>query len=706
MALTYGFYNSLKGDRRYNAEQVSEIFDGILKDGIIPSIGQLFVVKTANNRMQITVGTGRAWFDHTWTKNDSTMVLTVPPSDVTRARYDAVVLEVNHTDRINSIKIVQGSPAVNPLKPTLVNTDKIRQYPLAYILVQAGSSEIKASNIDITVGRSPTPFATGILEVVPIDDLWNQWNGEFTEWFDNIKAQLSGNIATNLQNQIDAVRSSIPEKATTNEVLIGSNDTKFVTPSTLKSAIDVNRIYLKDNNGTLYTWMARNYLPMLNITERDGLTEEILTDGTVIYLANYAVLHYGTDLWVFDKAGSTRNYSVSCDLGPKFTGIFSSNYVKYKSLSTERAVAIKGTNSYIAFSDNSLYRISITSSTPKVEVYYTWPSEDGTPKALSYINAEWSALVLEMSQRRIRIYKIPNGYISQPTIYTVSLGGSGTPPTDDKRRLYGIADHYAIYVELHSTASSNIDDKYAAVDLLNGSIVRSFSNADFGFSSYAYTFVRYFSDEVNHMFCLIANNSTIVSFVSGSGGVNYSINSIKMEPYGIYLAGNFMLLDKENGSVCFLASLTVDETTEFYILRVLYTSGYKKSIFTIPPGINALNASYDISSLNGSSNYITIVKKVGEIYNAYSRSMQSKAYAITNPTMTQAFTYLEMYPMYVPVGFYPNGSDGLYSSITLPIPRAMIYDRFIYARTDSLYATRIETARYDMRARAYIGIPV
>ena len=39
MALTYGFYNSLNGDRKYNAMDISRLFDGLIKDGVFMSIG-------------------------------------------------------------------------------------------------------------------------------------------------------------------------------------------------------------------------------------------------------------------------------------------------------------------------------------------------------------------------------------------------------------------------------------------------------------------------------------------------------------------------------------------------------------------------------------------------------------------------------------------------------------------------------------------
>ena len=41
MAFTYGFFNSLNGDRKYTAEQLSSIFDGLITDGVFDSIGDI-----------------------------------------------------------------------------------------------------------------------------------------------------------------------------------------------------------------------------------------------------------------------------------------------------------------------------------------------------------------------------------------------------------------------------------------------------------------------------------------------------------------------------------------------------------------------------------------------------------------------------------------------------------------------------------------
>lgn len=204
MAFTCGFFNSENGDRKYNAEQMSAIFDGIIADGVFTTIGDHMAV-SAGTGMQVLVGTGKAWFDHTWNVNDAAYPLAIAASDVTLSRIDAIVLETNHSDsvRLNKLRVVQGTVASSPVKPTLTNSEKVHQHPLAWVTVAPGVTQIAASAIENAVGTSACPFVTGIIATTAIDDLFNQWNGEFDEWFDNLKAQLSDNVVANLQKQID-----------------------------------------------------------------------------------------------------------------------------------------------------------------------------------------------------------------------------------------------------------------------------------------------------------------------------------------------------------------------------------------------------------------------------------------------------------------------------------------------------------------------
>ena len=105
MAVTSGFFNSVNHDRLYDAEQLSSIFDGIIIDGSYENYGEALnvtAVSTADN--MVTVGTGRAWFDHTWTLNDTPLTLEIEPASEMVVRIDAVVLDIDR--RKMSVRIL------------------------------------------------------------------------------------------------------------------------------------------------------------------------------------------------------------------------------------------------------------------------------------------------------------------------------------------------------------------------------------------------------------------------------------------------------------------------------------------------------------------------------------------------------------------------------------------------------------------------
>lgn len=255
MSVSSGFFNSLNGDRKYNAAQMSAIFDGLIIDGVFASIGTAFAVKAAGG-LTVNVGIGKAWFDHTWTVNDSILPMTAPEAEVLLDRIDAVVLEVNETESVreNTIKFVKGNPSSAPSRPTLTNEGNVHQYPLCYIYRKYGTAVINQADITPMVGTESTPFVTGILQTISLDELLGKWQDEldrftdarsqevndwiaqeesdFTTWFDKMKAdlqqeqtvldqwiaseqadflawynqmkdQLSGDVAGNLQLEID-----------------------------------------------------------------------------------------------------------------------------------------------------------------------------------------------------------------------------------------------------------------------------------------------------------------------------------------------------------------------------------------------------------------------------------------------------------------------------------------------------------------------
>lgn len=158
--------------------------------------------------------------------------------DAAGDRIDAVVLEVDNSSsvRANTIKIVKGEAAAAPTKPLMVNSDYIHQYALAYITVDTTATEITATEIENVVGTSECPYVTGILQTASIDALVSQWQAQFENWLAFLTDELSENQAGNLQAQI-LEKVNLADKATTEEAVAGTSNSKWMTPKTTDDSI-------------------------------------------------------------------------------------------------------------------------------------------------------------------------------------------------------------------------------------------------------------------------------------------------------------------------------------------------------------------------------------------------------------------------------------------------------------------------------------
>ena len=217
MAVSSGFFNSVNHDRLYNADQISSMFDGIITEGVYLNVGTAFKVtpfSEANDT--VIVGTGRAWFMHTWTYNDSEYTITLEPPNNFMDRIDAIVIDVDKTDSVrkNSILCLQGTPSASgAMPPNLTNETNHKQYPIAYITRPAGtSSPVLSSQIQYLVGTT-CPVVTGPLEVINSENFFQQMQGEFDEWFNGIKDTMDENVVTNILHQIDELKNQLEEQS-------------------------------------------------------------------------------------------------------------------------------------------------------------------------------------------------------------------------------------------------------------------------------------------------------------------------------------------------------------------------------------------------------------------------------------------------------------------------------------------------------------
>lgn len=185
MTYTSGFFNSVNHDRTYDADTFGSMFDGVINDGVFRTWGDGMVV-TAVGGMTVAVGTGRAWFNHTWTVVTADERLTLAASSPSMPRIDAVVLRVDKSTSVrrNRIYIKQGQASGSPSRPQLENTSTVREYVLADIRVNNGATAISQSNITNQIGRA-TPFVELVNNTFDSANLIKQWESQFQDFIRN-----------------------------------------------------------------------------------------------------------------------------------------------------------------------------------------------------------------------------------------------------------------------------------------------------------------------------------------------------------------------------------------------------------------------------------------------------------------------------------------------------------------------------------------
>lgn len=281
MSVSSGFFNSLNGDRKYDAAQMSAIFDGLIIDGVFASIGTAFAVKAAGG-LTVNVGIGKAWFDHTWTVNDSILPMTAPEAEVLLDRIDAVVLEVNGTESVreNTIKFVKGNPSSAPSRPTLTNEGNVHQYPLCYIYRKYGTAVINQADITPMVGTESTPFVTGILQTISLDELLGKWQDELDRFTDARSQEVDDWIAqeeSDFTTWFDKMKADLQQEQTVLDQWIASEQADFLSwYNQMKDQLS------GDVAGNLQLEIDKEEVKRILLVGFDDGTKEFSDDGTVI----------------------------------------------------------------------------------------------------------------------------------------------------------------------------------------------------------------------------------------------------------------------------------------------------------------------------------------------------------------------------------------------------------------------------------------
>lgn len=238
------FFNSINGDRVYNADSFAEWLQKFFTTGVFN--GEMQV--TPGSGMMVNVAPGYANINGKVRFFDTMQAFTIDPASGTYPRIDAIMVRLDETARNISAVYVKGDySGDSPTAPAPVRSEGVYDIVLAHIAVNAGQTAITAANItDTRADDEICGWVTSTVEGVPMDQIVSQMQADFLAWYDRMKDQLSEDAAGHLQAEID----TLSEALTNTTRVVRSHGYDFGpenTGTTATQAFSKGDYFMQDN---------------------------------------------------------------------------------------------------------------------------------------------------------------------------------------------------------------------------------------------------------------------------------------------------------------------------------------------------------------------------------------------------------------------------------------------------------------------------
>lgn len=197
-------------DRAVGSDVLRSILSNYYSNGVfgISNTNCFKVVASNGGGMTLTVQPGACIINGATAYNKDETRITLANGEAL-PRIDLIVLRLDDDKAQRSIRVevIKGVAQSQPTKPAHVREGAVYDLVLANVLVKANVSTITNADItDTRIDKNLCGFVSAINNL-NVDSLHTQHNAMFNAWFDEIKGQLGTDLAGNLQNQINAIKS-------------------------------------------------------------------------------------------------------------------------------------------------------------------------------------------------------------------------------------------------------------------------------------------------------------------------------------------------------------------------------------------------------------------------------------------------------------------------------------------------------------------
>ena len=215
--VTYGFFDSVDGDRKYNADDISNFFLKLISDGVFATPVDSMQVQEVSG-MTVKVSAGWGFIKCKWINNDSDFYLTLDEPDIVLDRKDRIVMRLNKDTRLIEIAVKKGIPAETAYTapPELQRDESIWELSLAYINVEPDAKNRGIRQMDISDERPYEHlcgWVTGRIQEIDTTNLFAQYDNAFWSFFHAIKETFVPNAT--LVRQLSTSYITAAEEETT-----------------------------------------------------------------------------------------------------------------------------------------------------------------------------------------------------------------------------------------------------------------------------------------------------------------------------------------------------------------------------------------------------------------------------------------------------------------------------------------------------------
>ncbi|MEG2412559.1 MAG: phage tail protein [Clostridium sp.] len=323
-------------DRTYLAEDYAKYFSSFIGNGVFPNPSTNLQAIADSTNMNITLKTGKAWINGYFYENTDILTLPISAADGVLNRIDRIVLRLDFLNREIKCYVKKGTFASTPVAQVLQRDADMYEIGIADIAVNKGAIKITQANItDLRQNNSLCGIVHGTVEQLDVTTLFNQYSAalsqkeagfeaEFKTWFDSIKGQLSGDVAGNLQNQINQTNAHLGEmntKIESSKPQIGDIKTFAYIPPIEWLPCDGRRLS-KTTYPELFNvvgYKQPNILMADPIFRKFGLTSDTLYNAVAYGYGKFVVgyaqkLYYSTDFitWIAYSVVATGITTPTC----------------------------------------------------------------------------------------------------------------------------------------------------------------------------------------------------------------------------------------------------------------------------------------------------------------------------------------------------------------------------------------------------------